>query len=121
MNVSNITIVTRRSCLVEHIGENRTIEVTREDMSLLLNSEINQSLDMVSDEGKLSPDTREKLQQLSKNTGVGPIKIVCVLGKDGHANCVEVLGFVGIYKVLLNANKSERYHGLLMLGENKIL
>ena len=92
-------IVTRRSCLVEHIGRNRTIQVTREDMSLLLKTEIDQSLNMLSEEDSLSSDTRDKLQELSKNSGVGPIKIVCVLGNDDQANCVEFLGFVGTYRL----------------------
>ena len=90
-------------------------------MVLLLKSEINQSLDIVSDEDKLSPDIREKLHQLSKNAGIGPIKIVCMLGKHDPLNFMEFLGFVGAYRVLLDANKSERYHGLLIIGENKIL
>ena len=90
-------------------------------MSLLLNSEKRQSLDMISDADKLSNDTREKLQRLSKNAGIGPIKIVCVLQKENPADFIEFLGFVGAHRVLIDANASERYHGQLLLGEKRIL
>ena len=114
--------MTRRSCLVKYIGVNRTVRVTREDLKSLLQTEIDQSIEMSSEEGKLSSATIEKLQSITSDTGIGPIKIVCDMSSEyDELNFLEFLGFVGTQKVLLDANKSERYHGLLILGEYKIL
>ena len=96
--------------------------VTRDDLKSLLHTEIDQSIEMSSEEGKLSSGTIEKMQSITSDTGIGPIKIVCDMSSEyGESNFLEFVGFVGTHKVLLDANKSERYHGLLILGEYKIL
>ena len=75
----------------------------------------------------MSSETREKLLRVSiGGSGVGPVKIICDLGEDANTygdgeNKLEFLGHVGTQRVLLNANRSERYHGLLILGEKHIL
>ena len=77
---------------------------------------------MLSENGKLSSLTIETLQKIKSDTGTGPIKVVCDISSEyGKSNFLEFLGFVGTHNVLLDANKSERYHGLLILGECKII
>ncbi len=39
---------------------------------------------------------------------------------DGSPN-VELLGFVGHLRLMLDANQHQRYHALLVLGENKLI
>ena len=106
---------------MKYIGENRTVRVTRDDLQSLLQTEIDKSIEITTEEGKLSSSTIGKLQKITSDTGIGPIKIVYEMSSDNELNLLEFLGFVGTHKVLLDANKSERYHGLLILGEYKIL
>ena len=119
--------MTRRSSLLKHIGASRTVEVSKEDLKLLLKTEVDQSLDMVTEQDKLSSGTRQKLLRVSiDGSGVGPVKIICVLEEGANTygdgeNKLEFLGHVGTQRVLLSANRSERYHGLLILGEKHIL
>ena len=110
-----------RSCLAKYIGRNRTIQVEKDDMKLLLKSEVDESID-ISGEGQLSFNTRERLLKIKSDTGSGPIKIFCDIDhKECKLNSLEFLGFLGTYRILLDANKSERYHGLLVLGDYKII
>ena len=77
---------------------------------------------MTSEGGKLTSGTIENLRNITSDSGIGPIKIVCDMSSEyDEVNFLEFLGFVGRDKVLLDANKSERYHGLLILGEYNIL
>ena len=123
-----MSTVTRRSSLLKYVGASRIIEVSKEDLKLLLKTEVDQSLDMVTEQDKLSSETREKLLKMSNNgSGVGPVRIICLLEEESSntygddANKLEFLGHVGTQRVLLNANSSERYHGLLILGEKHIV
>ena len=121
-----MSTVTRRSSLLKHIGASRTVEVSKEELKLLLKTEVDQSLDMVSEQDGLSSKTRAKLLKMSKSgSGVGPVKISvsidCGTTYGDDANKLEFLGHVGTQRVLLNANSSERYHGLLILGDKHIV
>ena len=114
-------IVIPRSFLAQHIGLNRTINISERDLKCLLNTEIDQSIDL-SAKDKLSTCTIEQLKNVTGDTGIGPIKFTCsILNKDTDSSLLEFLGFAGEHAVLLDANKSERFHGLLVLGEHQIL
>ena len=90
---------------------------------MFLKNGTDESIEIESNEGQLSPTTVKQFLKIRNDTGIGPIKMVCYINEDAKndSNFVEVLGFIGAYNVLLDANKSERYHGLLLLGENKII
>ena len=114
-------IVIPRSFLAQHIGLNRTINISESDLKCLLKTEIDQSIDL-SAKDKLSTCTIEQLKKVTSDTGIGPIKFSCsILNKDSDSSLLEFLGFAGEHAVLLDANKSERFHGLLVLGEHQIL
>ena len=114
-------LVIRRSFLAQHIGLNRTINISESDLKSLLKTETDQSIDL-SAKDKLSTCTIEQLKKVTSDTGIGPIKFSCsILNKDTDSSLLEFLGFAGEHAVLLDANKSERFHGLLVLGEHQIL
>ena len=105
---------------MKYIGKNRTIIVTRDDLRLLLKCEKYQSVD-ISIESKLSCRTTEQLQKIVTEQGIGPIKILCDTEEHGSMGKLELLGFAGANKMLLDANDSERYHALLLLGDLNIM
>ena len=119
-STSCITVI-RRSFLVQHIGLSRTINVSKNDMKCLLRSEVDQSIDLNAQD-ELSSSTIDQLKNITNESGIGPIKISCELYDTNHGSSpLDYLGFVGEHTVLLDANKSERYHGLLMIGEYRII
>ena len=105
---------------MKYIGENRTIIVTRDDLRLLLKCEKYQSVD-TSTESKLSSGTTEQLHEIITEQGIGPIKIVCDTEEQDSMGKLELLGFAGANRMLLDANDSERYHALLLLGDLNIM
>ena len=105
---------------MKHIGKNRTIIVTREDLRLLLKCAKYQSVD-TSTESKLSCRTTEQLHEIITEQGIGPIKIACDTEEQGSMCKLELLGFAGANRMLLEANDSERYHALLLLGDLNIM
>ena len=110
-----------RSFLAQQIGLNRTISVSKSDLKCLLETEIDQSIDL-SAKDKLSIDAIDQLKNVACNSGIGPIKFSSTIRYEGSGSTLlEFLGFVGEYTVLLDANESERYHGLLVIGEHQIL
>ena len=111
--------VTHRSCIYPYVGPNRTVEVLEREIKVLLSDASKNSLDITTDQDGLSEETRTKLLKVSRESGVGPIKLTYRLSEDG-SDCLDFLGHVGEYRVIIFANSSERYHGLLVLGENDI-
>ena len=105
---------------MKYIGKNRTIIVTRDDLRVLLKCAKYQSVD-TSTESKLSSGTTEQLHEIITEQGIGPIKIVCDTEKHGSMGKLELLGFAGANRMLLDANDSERYHALLLLGDLNIM
>ena len=106
---------------MQYIGLKRTINVSKNDMKYLLSSEVDQSIDLNSRD-KLSSGAIDQLKRVTSETGIGPIKISCAIyDTDDISSLLEFLGFVGEHTVMLDANKSERYHGLLVIGEYQII
>ena len=105
---------------MKYIGKNRTIIVTRNDLRVLLKCAKYQSVD-TSTESKLSSGTTEQLHEIITEQGIGPIKIVCDTEEQDSMGKLELLGFAGANRMLLDANDSERYHALLLLGDLNIM
>ena len=107
--------------MTKYIGDNRTVKVTESDMKCLLKCEMDQSVDLSATD-KLSSSTINQLNKVSRETGIGPIKLSYSLpDRNNGSNLLEFIGFIREHTVLVDANKSERYHGLLVIGEQNIL
>ena len=65
---------------------------------------------------EFSNSTRLKLEELSSDA----CGVVSVVFDDG-VNSVDVLGYVGRQRVLLDATEHQRYHALLIVGLKKLL
>ena len=96
-----------KSLIVSMMGPQRTIKVTSTEMLKLIKNEY---LILKSD---LSCETSSLLEGLES---LGPLKLCCALPNgDTH----ECLAFKGQEKLVLQCKNAEKFHGLMVLDEEK--
>ena len=91
------------------IGPKRTLQVQRDEIELLIKSE-----ESVPYKEKFCETTVFKIKAMIGESGLGPLKLA-FKDQDGE---LSFMAFVGEHRIMLKANKSEKYHGLLALNNN---
>ena len=93
-----------RNLLLDFMSEKRRLDITINEMKKLLECNIMESIDI---KDVLNDNSIEAIEKIKENNGIGPI---CFTYQD-----LNILAYVGQYKITHLIRKNEQYHAKLML------
>ena len=93
-----------RNLLLDFMSEKRRLDITINEMKKLLECNIMESIDI---KDVLNDNSIEAIEKIKENNGIGPI---CFTFQD-----LNILAYVGQYKITHLIRKNEQCHAKLML------